>query len=120
MKLFVAIPALCLALPTVAQNYPVRPLRMMVLAAAAGVTDIAARVLAPHLSEALGQSVVIDNRAGAGGIIVAKAAPDGYTLITVFDSFVSNPFVFKTAPYDTLKDFAPILLLIRDNNITAE
>ena len=129
MKLPIAPLALCLALPVMAQTtstgsgqaYPVRPLRMMVPAAAAGVTDIAARVLAPHLSEALGQSVVIDNRAGAGGIIgtdiVAKAAPDGYTLITVFDSFVSNPFVFKTAPYDTLKDFAPILLLIRGPQI---
>lgn len=94
---------------------------MMVPAAAAGVTDIAARVLTPRLSELLDQPVVVDNRAGAGGIIgtdiVAKAAPDGYTLITAFDSFVSNPFVFKTVPYDTLKDFAPIALLIRGPQI---
>ncbi len=117
MKLFAAIALLTFTLPLAAQNYPARPIRMMVPAAAAGVTDIAARVLTPRLTEALGQAIVVDNRAGAGGIIgtdiVAKAAPDGYTLITAFDSFVSNPYVFKKVPYDTLKDFAPISLLIR-------
>ncbi len=121
MKLYTATALLLLASPLAAQNYPVRPIRMMVPAAAAGVTDIAARVLTPRLSEALGQSVVVDNRAGAGGIIgtdiVAKAAPDGYTLMTAFDSFVSNPYVFKKVPYDTLKDFAPIALLIRGPQI---
>ena len=93
----------------------------MVPAAPGGVTDIAARVLTPRLTEALGQAIVVDNRAGAGGIIgtdiVAKAAPDGHTLITAFDSFVSNPFVFKKVPYDTLKDFAPVALLIRGPQI---
>jgi tripartite-type tricarboxylate transporter receptor subunit TctC len=121
MKLYIAIVLLCSAAPVVAQNYPSRPIRMMVPAAAAGVTDIAARVITPRLSDALGQSVVVDNRAGAGGIIgtdiVAKAAPDGYTLMTAFDSFTSNPFVFKKVPYDTLKDFAPISLLIRGPQI---
>lgn len=94
---------------------------MMVPAAPGGVTDIAARVLTPPLTEALGQAIVVDNRAGAGGIIgtdiVAKAAPDGYTLLTAFDSFVSNPFVFKKVPYDTLQDFAPVALLIRGPQI---
>ena len=121
MKRFAATVLLMFALPLGAQNYPARPIRMMVPAAAAGVTDIAARVLTPRLSEALGQSVVVDNRAGAGGIIgtdiVAKAAPDGHTLMTAFDSFVSNPYVFKKVPYDTLKDFAPISLLIRGPQI---
>ncbi|MEQ1776703.1 MAG: tripartite tricarboxylate transporter substrate binding protein [Burkholderiales bacterium] len=121
MKRFVTTLALLIAVPAAAQNYPSRPIRMMVPAAAAGVTDIAARVLTPRLSEALGQSVVVDNRAGAGGIIgtdiVAKAAPDGYTLMTAFDSFTSNPYVFKKIPYDTLKDFAPISLLIRGPQI---
>ena len=105
------------------QQFPSRPIRMMVPAAAAGVTDIAARVLTARLSEALGQPVVVDNRAGAGGIIgtdiVAKAAPDGHTLMTAFDSFISNPFVFKKIPYDTLKDFAPVSLLIRGPQIFA-
>ncbi len=121
MKPFTLAVLLFLATPLAAQNYPSRPIRMMVPAAAAGVTDIAARVLTPRLSEALGQPVVVDNRGGAGGIIgtdtVAKAAPDGHTLITAFDSFVSNPYVFKSVPYDTLKDFAPISLLIRGPQI---
>ena len=67
MKLFAAALTLCLATPADAQNYPSRPIRMMVPAAAAGVTDIVARMLTPRLSEALGQSIVVDNRAGAGG-----------------------------------------------------
>lgn len=121
MKLYTATVLLLVASPLAAQNYPSRPIRMMVPAAAAGVTDIAARVLTPRLSDALGQPVVVDNRAGAGGIIgtdiVAKAAPDGHTLMTAFDSFVSNPYVFKKVPYDTLKDFAPVSLLIRGPQI---
>lgn len=113
--------AILICATAAAQTYPARPIRMMVPAAAAGVTDIAARVVAPRLSELLGQSIVIDNRAGAGGMIgtdiVAKAAPDGHTLLTAFDSFVSNPYVFRKIPYDTLKDFAPISLLIRGPQI---
>jgi len=100
-----------------AQGYPTRPIRMVVPTSPGGVTDVAARAIAPALSQALGQSVVIDNRAGAGGVpgtdTVAKAAPDGHTLLAVFDSFVSNPHVFRNAPYDTIRDFAPISLMIR-------
>jgi tripartite-type tricarboxylate transporter receptor subunit TctC len=100
-----------------AQNYPVRPIRMVVPTSPGGVTDTAARAVAPRLADALGQSIVVDNRAGAGGIIgtdtVAKAAPDGYTVLAVFDSFVSNPHVFRNAPYDVVKDFAPVSLMIR-------
>mgnify|MGYP006280594685 CR=1 FL=1 len=108
----------CLAAATAtAQSYPVKPIRVVVPAAAGGVTDIVARAIAPQLTESLGQPIVVDNRAGAGGLIgtdmVAKAAPDGYTLLAVFDSFVSNPFVFGNAPYDTQRDFAPVSLLIR-------
>ena len=121
MKLLTAALALGLAPLAAAQEYPSRPIRMMVPAAPGGVTDVAARLLTPHLTHALGQPVVVDNRAGAGGLIgtdiVAKAAPDGHTLITAFDSFMSNPFVFKKVPYDTLKDFAPIALLIRGPQI---
>lgn len=100
-----------------AQGYPARPVRMVVPASPGGVTDLAARAIAPRLSEALGQQVVVDNRAGAGGLIgtdtVAKAAPDGHTLLMVFDSFASNPHVFKSLPYDTFRDFAPVSLLFR-------
>jgi tripartite-type tricarboxylate transporter receptor subunit TctC len=103
--------------PLLAQTYPSRPIRMVVPTSAGGVTDFAARVIAPSLAQALGQSIVVDNRAGAGGVpgtdAVAKAAPDGHTLLTVFDSFVSNPHVFGNAPYDTVKDFAPVSLLIQ-------
>ena len=100
-----------------AQSYPTRPIRMVVPTSPGGVTDVVARAIAPALSQALGQSVVIDNRAGAGGVpgtdTVAKAAPDGHTLLAVFDSFISNPHVFRNAPYDTIRDFAPISLMIR-------
>ena len=100
-----------------AQPYPSRPIRMVVPTSPGGVTDTVARAIAPQLAEALGQSIVIDNRAGAGGIpgtdVVAKAAPDGHTLLAVFDSFISNPHVFRNAPYDTIRDFAPVSLLVR-------
>jgi tripartite-type tricarboxylate transporter receptor subunit TctC len=106
-----------LSVSATAQSYPSRPIRMMVPAAPGGVTDIVARAIAPQLTEMLGQPIVVDNRSGAGGIpgtdTVAKAAPDGYTLLAVFDSFISNPFVFGNAPYDTVRDFAPVSLLIR-------
>ena len=100
-----------------AQSYPTRPIRMVVPTSPGGVTDVVARGIAPALTQALGQSVVIDNRAGAGGVpgtdTVAKAAADGHTLLAVFDSFISNPHVFRNAPYDTIRDFAPISLMIR-------
>ena len=109
--------AVTAAHPAEAQNYPSRPIRMVVPTSPGGVTDTAARAIAPPLAEALGQSIVIDNRAGAGGIpgtdVVAKAAPDGHTLLAVFDSFISNPHVFRNAPYDTIRDFAPVSLVIR-------
>jgi len=99
-----------------AQDYPSRPIRMVVPTSPGGVTDTTARAVAPHLAEALGQPIVVDNRAGAGGILgtdtVAKAAPDGYTVLAVFDSFVSNPHVFRSAPYDVVRDFAPVSLMI--------
>jgi tripartite-type tricarboxylate transporter receptor subunit TctC len=97
------------------QAYPSRPVRLIIPAGAGGVTDILARHLAPRLGDALGQQVVIDNRPGASGIvcsqIVAKSAPDGYTLLMVFPSHVTNPSLFPDIPYDTVKDFAPITLV---------
>jgi tripartite-type tricarboxylate transporter receptor subunit TctC len=111
--------AMLLSAGALAQNqpYPSKPIRMMVPAAPGGVTDIVARAIAPQLTESLGQSIIVDNRSGAGGVpgtdTVAKSAPDGYTLLAVFDSFISNPFVFGNTPYDTVRDFAPVALLIR-------
>ena len=98
-----------------AENFPTRPIRLIVPAGAGGVTDILARYIAPKLGDALNQQVVINNRPGASGIvgslIVAKAAPDGHTLLMVFPSHVTNPSLFPDVPYDTVSAFAPITLV---------
>lgn len=94
--------------------YPARPIRIVVPSSPGGGLDITARVLAQKLTAAWGQSVVIDNRAGAGGTIgpdlVAKSAPDGHTLLIVSASFAVNPSVYPRLPYDSVKDFAPVIL----------
>ena len=96
--------------------YPERPIRLVVPFAAGGNTDIFARTIGQKLSEQWGQQIVVDNRGGAGGTIgtdiVAKAAPDGYTLLMVSGSHVVNPSLYKKLPYDTLRDFAPITLVV--------
>lgn len=100
---------------SLAQSYPSKPVRLIVPAAPGGPTDVAARSIAAKLAEILGQPVLVDNRAGAGGIvgtdIVAKAPPDGHTIAMVFISFVTNPTLVAKLPYDTLKDFAPVTLV---------
>jgi tripartite-type tricarboxylate transporter receptor subunit TctC len=104
-----------------AQTYPDRPITMIVAAAAGGVTDIVGRALGQELSKAWGQPMVIENRGGAANILateaVAKAAPDGYTLLVVeAGAFTINPTLYKDKlPYDPEKDFAPITGLIRIN-----
>jgi tripartite-type tricarboxylate transporter receptor subunit TctC len=109
--------AVCTGTPAlaVAQTYPTRPIRLIIPSGAGGVTDILARNIAPKLSDALAQQVVIDNRPGASGIvgsqIVAKAAPDGHTLLMAFPSHVTNPSLFPDIPYDTVRDFAPITMV---------
>jgi len=99
-----------------AQEWPQKPLRLIVPFAPAGVTDNAARVIAEPLSARLGQQVVIENRGGAGGNIgtaaVAQAEPDGYTLLLGYDgTLVINPHVYAKVGFDTLNDFAPITKL---------
>ena len=100
---------------TAADLFPSRPIRLIIPSGAGGVTDILARHLAPRLGDALGQQVVIDNRPGASGIvgsqIVAKSTPDGYTLLMVFPSHVTNPSLFADIPYDTVSAFAPVTLV---------
>lgn len=98
-----------------AQNYPTKTVRVIVPFAPGGATDIVARLLAPQLSENLGQSVVVENRAGGGTTIgmehVAKSAPDGHTLGVATLTFALNPSLVPKLPYDTLKDFAPVSLV---------
>ena len=98
-----------------AQNYPVKPIKLMLGVPPGGPTDAVARAIAPDLSEALGQGVVIDNRSGASGVIatdlVAKAAPDGYTLAFIYITHATNPALIARLPYDTLRDFAAVSMV---------
>jgi tripartite-type tricarboxylate transporter receptor subunit TctC len=99
-----------------AQSYPARPVRLIAASAPGGTSDILARLLAQQLGAELGQTFVVDNRAGASGIIgtdlVAKAAPDGYTLLLIQPSLTINPHIFAKMPYDAVRDFAPISLVV--------
>jgi tripartite-type tricarboxylate transporter receptor subunit TctC len=110
-----ALLALLLALAAcsaAAQAYPAKPVRMVVPFAAGGVVDTTARLLAPRLSESLGQPLVIDDRPGAGGNIaadfVAKSAPDGYTVLITTHGHAISPSLYRKLPFDAERDFAPI------------
>ena len=100
--------------PSAAQTYPSRPVRLVVPYAPGGGTDILARALAPRVGEALGQTLVIENRPGAGGNIgadaVAKSPPDGYTLVMAANTIAINAGLAKL-PFDPVKDFAPVTML---------
>ena len=97
-----------------AQNYPTKPVRLIVPFPPGGGTDIVARVIAVRATESLGQSVVVDNRAGGGGTIGAETAvranPDGYTLAMVSASYATNPALYKL-PYDAVKDIQAIVMI---------
>lgn len=100
------------------QSYPTRTIRMVVPYPAGGATDYVARTVGERLSKSLGQPLVVDNKAGAAGAIgaaeVARAQPDGYTLlVTITDSQINNAALFKTLPYDPQKDFVPITQIVR-------
>ncbi len=98
-----------------AQNFPVRPIRFLVPFAPGGATDITARLIAPGLGERLGQQVVVDNRPGAGSIIgtqtLANAPADGHTIMLAEIAFGANPALHSKLPYDTRKDFTPVILV---------
>jgi len=119
------ITALCglLALNNVApaQDYPTRPVRMIVAVPPGGPADTLARLVGPKLSDALGQIVVIDNRPGANGIIAydmaARSTPDGYTFVLVAAGVAINPSLYRNVPYDPIRDFSPITLGITVPNI---
>jgi tripartite-type tricarboxylate transporter receptor subunit TctC len=104
-----------------AQPYPSKPIRIAVAFPPGGPVDIIARLLGPKLSEALGQQVVVENRVGASGNVataeVAKAAPDGYTLLSHSSAYAVNPSLFKNAGYDPVKDLLPIAVVAQQANI---
>ncbi len=108
--------ALSLAAAAQAQDYPARPIRLVVAFAPGGVVDTAARVLSSKMTERLGWRFVVDNRTGGngliGGNIVAKAQPDGYTLLLAHTGeFAINQWIFKSIPYDIVNDFIPITMV---------
>ena len=110
--------ALALAVPSIVRAqgaYPDKQIRMVIPFAPGGTTDLLARAVGQHMSQAWGQPVVADNRAGANGVvageIVAKAAPDGYTLSVVAMGHAINPLIYKKLPYDGTADFTPISLI---------
>jgi tripartite-type tricarboxylate transporter receptor subunit TctC len=102
-------------------SYPMKPVRVVVPSSAGGGTDIIARIVAPKLAQALGQQVVIDNRPGAGtmigGELVAKAPPDGYTLLMCVSTLATNPVIYRKVPYNAITDFAPVTLVLTASNI---
>jgi tripartite-type tricarboxylate transporter receptor subunit TctC len=112
---FALLLALACALPAHSQTYPEKPLRVIITFAPGGPADIFARMLQPKLAESLGQPLVIDNRPGAGGTIaeglLAKAAPDGYTLMMSGDSGPANAHLYRNLSYDLFRDLLPVSLL---------
>lgn len=100
-----------------AEIYPAKPVRVVAPFAPGGISDIVARVMSQQLSEQFGKTFIVDNRTGAGGIvgngIVAKAAPDGHTLLMVTPAFTILPGISKSLPYDSVKDFTPITQIMR-------
>ena len=120
------VPALMLgaAASALAQDYPTRPLRLIVPFGAGSTPDVFARIVAEKASQGLKQAIVIENRVGAGGNlgtdVIAKAAPDGYTFgVSITGPLVNNSVLFKSLPYDPFKDLAPITFGVHQPNVIA-
>src|SRR5882724_6591212 len=121
MKALLGIASLVLPIalssPLAAQEYPSKPVHVYVPSSPGGASDIAARLVSPELAETLGQPFVVENRVASGGIVgtaqLAKAPADGYAIMMTFDTFASNPHLYKELPYDVVRDFAPIMLMVR-------
>jgi len=119
--------AACIAIAAVlapaatAQNYPARAIRLVVHSSPGGSSDILGRMIAQRLTESLGQQVVVENRAGASGIIgvevAVKAPPDGYTILISQTSLAINPAIFPKIPYNALRDLAPITQIVDGPNV---
>src|ERR1700755_1507775 len=109
------------AAPSWAEGYPTRPVRIVVGFPPGGPTDVIARIVAQHLSDTLGQQFVVENLPGAGGNIasgqVARATPDGYTIMAISTGFMVNPSLYAKVPYDPIKDFAPVTLVAASPNV---
>ena len=116
-----AVVLLCAPLLAVAQPYPSKPVRVIVPLAAAGTGDTLARVVSEEMAKILGQPFVVENRPGSGGIIgtelVAKAAPDGYTLLSASPSHVIHPALRPKVGYDPIKDFEPITVIANTHQL---
>jgi tripartite-type tricarboxylate transporter receptor subunit TctC len=114
VHLLIALLAAVSVATAFAQGYPSKPIRVVVPATPGGAIDLAARTIGAKLTEAWGQPVVVENKGGAAGIVgsdsVAKAAPDGHTLALVASSHAINPSLYAKLPFDTVKDFAPVIL----------
>jgi tripartite-type tricarboxylate transporter receptor subunit TctC len=112
---------LALQVSTVSAAYPDRPVTLIVTYPAGGTADLVARTIAPEMGKALGQTVVVENRGGAGGMIggavVSKAAPDGYTVMLDAANHAQNPALQPKMQFDTLKDFASVSLIMRVPNV---
>ena len=119
MKL--AVTLLFCAAQALAQNYPTKPIKVMVGVPPGGPTDAVARAVAPELAEALGQPLVIENRPGASAVIAselaAKAPPDGHTLVFIYITHATNATLIAKLPYDTLRDFIPISMVGRQSMV---
>lgn len=102
-------------IPTQAEDFPNRPIHLIVPTGAGGITDVLARLVGERLSKSAGQPVIVENRSGAGGVLgsdyVARSAPDGYTLLFAFPSHTVNAALFAKLPYDTLESFDPVTMI---------
>lgn len=116
MRALIVLFLLLASLPGMAQTFPTRPVRIIVPSTPGGAADLLARLLAQHMSSSFAQPVIIENKPGAGNIIgtdtVAKASPDGYTLLLAINNHAINASLYKKLPYDPIKDFAPVSLLV--------
>src|SRR5437764_10960493 len=114
VTLVAAVLGLAASMPSLAQDYPNRPIRFIVPYPPGGGTDVVARIMNEALAEALGQPIIIDNRGGAAGNVgtdvAAKAAPDGYTILFTLSSHTINPKLYDKLPFDVERDFVPISL----------
>ena len=121
LRIVIAAAFALYAIATNAADYPTRPITLVVPYAAGGGNDVIARIVAEKMGASLGQSVVIENRGGAGGTIatrqVAKSEPDGYTLLIATSSLAINPSLYPNVGYDPRKDFSPIGLIASSSNV---